>query len=31
MTLSAANTDTHHIPCALIPYTLKIRAGCEGG
>lgn len=31
MTLSAARSDTHHIPCTVIPYTLKIRAGCAGG
>lgn len=30
MTLAAARPD-HHLPCALIPYTLKIRSGCEGG
>ena len=27
----AANSDVSHVPCALIPYTLKIRAGREGG
>lgn len=31
MTLAAARPDHHHLPCALIPYTLKIRSGCEGG
>lgn len=31
MTLSVARSDPHHIPCALIPYTLKIRSGCAGG
>ena len=31
MTLAAARSDHHHLPCALIPYTLKIRSGCEGG
>lgn len=31
MTLAAARNDHHHLPCALIPYTLKIRSGCEGG
>lgn len=31
MTLAAARADHHHLPCALIPYTLKIRGGCEGG
>lgn len=31
MTLSAARSDPHHVPCAMIPYTLKIRGGCEGG
>ena len=31
MTLCAAKSDAHHLPCALIPYTLKIRSGCEGG
>lgn len=31
MTLSAARSDPHHVPCTLIPYTLKIRAGCAGG
>lgn len=32
MTLtSATKSDLHHLPCALIPYTLKIRSGCEGG
>lgn len=31
MTLCAKNSDAHHLPCALIPYTLKIRSGCEGG
>ena len=31
MTLAAASPDHHHLPCALIPYTLKIRSGCEGG
>lgn len=30
-TMVAAKSDASHIPCALIPYTLKIRAGCEGG
>ena len=31
MTLTSAKSDPHHLPCALIPYTLKIRSGCEGG
>lgn len=31
MTLAAARPDHHHLPCVLIPYTLKIRSGCEGG
>lgn len=31
MTMSSARSDPHHLPCALIPYTLKIRSGCEGG
>ena len=31
MTLAAARPDYHHLPCVLIPYTLKIRSGCEGG
>lgn len=31
MTLAAARPDHHHLPCAVIPYTLKIRSGCEGG
>ena len=31
MTLAAARPDHHHLPRALIPYTLKIRSGCEGG
>lgn len=31
MTLTSTKSDPHHLPCALIPYTLKIRSGCEGG
>lgn len=31
MTLTAAKNDPHHIPCSVIPYTLKIRGGCDGG
>lgn len=31
MTLTAAKNDPHHVPCSLIPYTLKIRGGCDGG
>lgn len=31
MTLAAARNDPHHIPCSVIPYTLKIRGGCSGG
>ena len=31
MTIMASKNDAQHLPCALIPYTLKIRAGCEGG
>ncbi len=31
MTLTSAKSDPHHLPCALIPYTLKIRSDCEGG
>ena len=30
MTLTAAKNDPHHVPCSLIPYTLKIRGGCDG-
>lgn len=31
MTICAARNDPKHLPCALIPYTLKMRAGCAGG
>lgn len=31
MTLTAAKNDPHHIPCSLIPYTLKSVAGKTGG
>ena len=31
MTLTSARNDAHHLPSALIPYTLKIRSGCDGG
>lgn len=31
MTLCAGRNDPHKVPCALIPYTLKIRGGCDGG
>lgn len=31
MTICASKNDHIHLPCALIPYTLKIRGGCEGG
>jgi len=31
MTLCAGRNDPHKVPCALIPYTLKIRSGCDGG
>ena len=31
MTVTAAKSDHHHVPGVLIPYTLKIRSGCEGG
>jgi len=31
MTISSARSDSHHVPHVLIPYTLKIRSGCEGG
>ena len=31
MTICASKNDHIHLPCALIPYTLKIRSGCEGG
>ena len=31
MTITSAKNDPHHLPCTLIPYTLKIRSGCNGG
>lgn len=31
MTILAGKNDIQHLPCALVPYTLKIRAGCAGG
>ncbi len=31
MTVTAAKSDHYHVPGVLIPYTLKIRSGCEGG
>lgn len=31
MTLTSARSDPHHLPTALIPYTLKIRCGKDGG
>ena len=29
--LTAIKSDADHTPVAVIPYTLKIRSGCEGG
>ena len=36
MTVTSKRADFHHVPCVLqksdaVPYTLKIRSGCEGG
>jgi len=35
MTVTSKRADFHHVPCVLqksdaVPYTLKIRSGCEG-